>query len=642
MPFSALRAVDLSSVQTPSGGALSLSFDGVLCEGNVNVVLESFLELLEVDSLLVEEAWLFVLLHQFFLSNLEVLQHCFFFVCDLCLLLCVLTLPENSPWIAFLLFLIPKPLQVWRCKPIPLMVDRMCDLTGLPIGSSACEERKDSTMMFSGPSITFCFGSDSRVTVPESLLSGLPAGGIPLPRGPISYMGATTADIESPLSAGPKGSGGCGIFSPSILLAALVRQVVGFTYFWLREPDRDPGRHSSPPPFSSDCLALTRWASEFRGLFICCGQADNESPLSAVPKGSGGCGSLSPSILLAALVRQVVGFTYFWLREPDRDPGRYSSPPPFSSDCLALTRWASEFRGLFICCGQADNESPLSAVPKGSGGCGSLSPSILLAALVRQADNESPLSAVPKGPGGCGSLSPSILLAALVRQVLCEGNVNVVLESFLELLEVDSLLVEEAWLFVLLHQFFLSNLEVLQHCFFFVCDLCLLLCVLTLPENSPWIAFLLFLIPKPLQCDRTLRVPRLPAASAEVFLSEVHTPVAGLLPLDGPSSESYQTRDLHPSPDFYPWTDFCRTSTRHELSSDFYPTLDLRLSPDFSLSSNFHRTSTRRCTYARRRTFVKLIPDIELKPVAGLLHVDGFSSDLYPTPDFRPSPDFCL
>ncbi|KAL0921731.1 hypothetical protein M5K25_008834 [Dendrobium thyrsiflorum] len=40
-----------------------------------------------------------------------------------------------------------------------------------------CVER-DSAMAFSGPSVTFCFGSDSRVTLPESLLSSLPAGGI--------------------------------------------------------------------------------------------------------------------------------------------------------------------------------------------------------------------------------------------------------------------------------------------------------------------------------------------------------------------------------------------------------------------------------------------------------------------------------
>ncbi|KAL0926396.1 hypothetical protein M5K25_002623 [Dendrobium thyrsiflorum] len=33
-------------------------------------------------------------------------------------------------------------------------------------------------MAFFGPSVTFCFGSDSRVTLPESLLSSLPAGGI--------------------------------------------------------------------------------------------------------------------------------------------------------------------------------------------------------------------------------------------------------------------------------------------------------------------------------------------------------------------------------------------------------------------------------------------------------------------------------
>ncbi|KAL0913076.1 hypothetical protein M5K25_016509 [Dendrobium thyrsiflorum] len=33
-------------------------------------------------------------------------------------------------------------------------------------------------MAFSGPSVTFCFGSDSRVTLPKSLLSSLPAGGI--------------------------------------------------------------------------------------------------------------------------------------------------------------------------------------------------------------------------------------------------------------------------------------------------------------------------------------------------------------------------------------------------------------------------------------------------------------------------------
>ncbi|KAL0921349.1 hypothetical protein M5K25_008413 [Dendrobium thyrsiflorum] len=36
----------------------------------------------------------------------------------------------------------------------------------------------DSAMASSGPSVTFCFGSDSRVTLPESLLSSLPAGGI--------------------------------------------------------------------------------------------------------------------------------------------------------------------------------------------------------------------------------------------------------------------------------------------------------------------------------------------------------------------------------------------------------------------------------------------------------------------------------
>ncbi|KAL0921851.1 hypothetical protein M5K25_008965 [Dendrobium thyrsiflorum] len=72
-----------------------------------------------------------------------------------------------------------------------------------------------------------------------------------------------------------------------------------------------PGEAFLTAPFSSDCPALTRWASEFRGLFICRGQADIESPLSAGPKGSGGCGILSPSILLAALVRQIVGLLTF-------------------------------------------------------------------------------------------------------------------------------------------------------------------------------------------------------------------------------------------------------------------------------------------------------------------------------------------
>ncbi|KAI0497855.1 hypothetical protein KFK09_021093 [Dendrobium nobile] len=33
-------------------------------------------------------------------------------------------------------------------------------------------------MAYSGPSVTFCFGSDSRVTLPESLLTSPPAGGI--------------------------------------------------------------------------------------------------------------------------------------------------------------------------------------------------------------------------------------------------------------------------------------------------------------------------------------------------------------------------------------------------------------------------------------------------------------------------------
>ncbi|KAL0914706.1 hypothetical protein M5K25_015077 [Dendrobium thyrsiflorum] len=40
------------------------------------------------------------------------------------------------------------------------------------------EGSSDSAIAFSGPSVTFCFGSDSRVTLPESLLSSLPAGGI--------------------------------------------------------------------------------------------------------------------------------------------------------------------------------------------------------------------------------------------------------------------------------------------------------------------------------------------------------------------------------------------------------------------------------------------------------------------------------
>ncbi|KAL0910671.1 hypothetical protein M5K25_018747 [Dendrobium thyrsiflorum] len=38
--------------------------------------------------------------------------------------------------------------------------------------------KKHSIMAFFGPSVTFCFGLDSRVTVPESLLSNLPIGGI--------------------------------------------------------------------------------------------------------------------------------------------------------------------------------------------------------------------------------------------------------------------------------------------------------------------------------------------------------------------------------------------------------------------------------------------------------------------------------
>ncbi|KAL0907453.1 hypothetical protein M5K25_021865 [Dendrobium thyrsiflorum] len=84
------------------------------------------------------------------------------------------------------------------------MADRMCDLTGLPIGSSACEERKGHSVPFRSssnllksftnhfklsffwqsamasfvPSVTFCFGSDGQVTLPESLLACPPVGGI--------------------------------------------------------------------------------------------------------------------------------------------------------------------------------------------------------------------------------------------------------------------------------------------------------------------------------------------------------------------------------------------------------------------------------------------------------------------------------
>ncbi|KAL0907793.1 hypothetical protein M5K25_022232 [Dendrobium thyrsiflorum] len=272
-------------------------------------------------------------------------------------------------------------------------------LSAGPKGSGGCEILSPSILLATLADIESPLSAGSKgsggcgILSPSILLAALADIESPLSAGSKGSGGcgilspsillAALADIESPLSASPKGSGGCEILSPSILLAALRARP-------------SSGEAFLTTLFSSGCPALTRWASEFRGLFICHGQADIKSPLSAGSKGSGGCGILSPSILLVAL-------SPIELR-------RGIPHHPFSSGCPALTRWASEFRGLFICRGKADIESPLSASPKGSGGCGILSPSILLAAL---ADIESPISAGPKGLGGCGILSPSILLAAL-------------------------------------------------------------------------------------------------------------------------------------------------------------------------------------------------------------------------------------
>ncbi|KAL0905034.1 hypothetical protein M5K25_027206 [Dendrobium thyrsiflorum] len=58
------------------------------------------------------------------------------------------------------------------------LLDRAESLSRLPLFFTTSNCIRHSAMASSGPSVTFCFGSDSRVTLPESLLSSLPAGGI--------------------------------------------------------------------------------------------------------------------------------------------------------------------------------------------------------------------------------------------------------------------------------------------------------------------------------------------------------------------------------------------------------------------------------------------------------------------------------
>ncbi|KAH0460721.1 hypothetical protein IEQ34_011384 [Dendrobium chrysotoxum] len=161
-------------------------------------------------------------------------------------------------------------------------------------------------------------------------------------------------------------------------------QVVGFTYR-SREPDRVPGRHSSPPLYSG-CSVKDYADSNFVAYLLLLRSGRSiESPLSAVPKGAGGDGILSPSILLFEMNSQVVGFTYR-LREPDRVPGRYSSPPLYSG-CSVKDYVDSNFVAyLLLLRSDRSIESPLSAVPKGAGGDGILSPSILLFEMNSQED----------------------------------------------------------------------------------------------------------------------------------------------------------------------------------------------------------------------------------------------------------------
>ncbi|KAL0924747.1 hypothetical protein M5K25_005602 [Dendrobium thyrsiflorum] len=109
------------------------------------------------------------------------------------------------------------------------------------------------------------------------------------------------------------------------------------------------------------------------------------------------------------------------------------------------------------------------------------------------------------------------------------------------------------------------------------------------------------------------------------------SPVVGILPVVGLSSDIYPMLNFLRSPDFCPSSDSRRTSACRRTSA----TLDFRQSPDFCLVARLSPVSQDSCLVAR------------LSPVVGLLPVVGLSSDVYPTlnflrsPDFCPSPDFC-
>ncbi|KAH0464286.1 hypothetical protein IEQ34_007072 [Dendrobium chrysotoxum] len=242
--------------------------------------------------------------------------------------------------------------------------------------------------------------------------------GVPFPmvsRGIILVLPGRS--IESPLSAVPKGAGGDGILSPSILLFEMNSQVVGFTYR-LREPDRVPGRHSSPPLYSG-CSVKDYADSNFVAYLLLLRSGRSiESPLSAVPKGAGGDGILSPSILLFEMNSQVVGFTYR-LREPDRVPGRHSSPPLYSG-CSVKDYADSNFVAyLLLLRSDRSIESPLSAVPNGAGGDGILSPSILLFEMNSQVNIELSTPTVSIWSGGCETIYLYFLLySALTIRIL--------------------------------------------------------------------------------------------------------------------------------------------------------------------------------------------------------------------------------
>ncbi|KAH0454347.1 hypothetical protein IEQ34_016271 [Dendrobium chrysotoxum] len=101
-------------------------------------------------------------------------------------------------------------------------------------------------------------------------------------------------------------------------------QVVGFTYR-LREPDRVPGRHSSPPLYSG-CSVKDYADSNFVAyLLLLRSDRSIESPLSAVPKGAGGDGILSPSILLFEMNSQaeVLSHPYPLFRKEQEETGSF-------------------------------------------------------------------------------------------------------------------------------------------------------------------------------------------------------------------------------------------------------------------------------------------------------------------------------